>query len=328
MIIDTVSGQPLAAVDANGPITSAVADGAGGWFIAGGFTMVDGRARANLAHVGADGSLDTGWRGPELGRPAALVFISVARDGPRVFLAGAFDVPGRRRPGVVALHASNGSLDSTWTTPRNCYNGAWAAKASDGRVWVATACGAPPCLVAVSASTGDPTPWSARIEAIGEIGCVNDMTIEGNTVFFTGGFTAAGGRPRNGIAAARASDGQVLTSFAPTGSCAHLGHAIAAANGRVFVGGDGCPIAAFESSSGDQAWAWPRRANATAAAVLTAGGRVYVGGAFTQLAGIAANGLAALDQRTGKPAATWHPYPTTQVFSLTASGGRILVGAR
>jgi hypothetical protein len=284
-IIDAASERPVASVRADGPITAATADGAGGWFIAGPFTAVDGVARANLADVQADGTLNAHWRGPRLGPAAALSFLSLARAGTRVLVAGGFTAAGHRRPGVVALRASDGSLDPTWTTPRECSDGDWEVRARSGRAFVATACAAPPCLVALAAADGRPLRWPAGIAAIGETGCVNDIAFDRGIVYFTGGFTAVGGRPRNGIAAARAA------------------------------------------ASGTQLWAWPRRGDATTNVLLAVSGRVYVGGAFGQIAGAEADGLAALDGRTGRPVAAWHPGPGSEIFALSASGNRILIGA-
>jgi outer membrane protein assembly factor BamB len=326
MIVDAASGHAVGAVSANDSITAAVSDGSGGWFIAGSFTQVDGHPRASVAHVRADGSLDTAWRGPDIGPPAALTFLSLARSGTRLLLAGGFSLEGRR-PGVVALRAADGSLDPAWATPPVCSDGAWAVRADAGRAWVATACAAPPCIVAVSGATGHSIAWSPGVAAVGETGCVNDIAFAGYAVFFTGGFTAVGGVPREGIAAADASNGRVLAAFAPSGSCAQGGHAIAVARGRVFVGGDACPIAAFASTSGRQLWAVARRGGASTNALLAISGRVYVGGAFTRLGGVVAHGLVGLDARTGHAVATWHLPPSTDVYALAPSSGRILVGA-
>jgi hypothetical protein len=64
-IVRTDNGAGVAGVRANGIITSAAS---GGWFIAGGFTTVDGQERGHLAHIRADGSLDPVWR-PGLAGP-------------------------------------------------------------------------------------------------------------------------------------------------------------------------------------------------------------------------------------------------------------------
>src|SRR3954471_1684786 len=46
MILDAATGQPRGFVSINGAITSATGDGHGGWFIAGGFSTVDGVPRS------------------------------------------------------------------------------------------------------------------------------------------------------------------------------------------------------------------------------------------------------------------------------------------
>jgi hypothetical protein len=56
-------------------------------------------------------------------------------------------------------------------------------------------------------------------------------------------------------------------------------------------------------------------------------GPARIGGAFTRLAGAEAHGLAALDPATGRPVSTWHPEPGSEITALTASRGRILIGA-
>jgi hypothetical protein len=252
------------------------------------------RCRAVPSSTPRGGTLNARWRGPRLGPAAALSFLSLARAGTRVLVAGGFAAAGHARPGVVALLASDGALDRTWTTPREWSEGDWEVRVRSGRAFVATACAAPPCLVALSAASGRPLRRRAGIAAIGETGCVNDIAFERGIVYFTGG-----------IAAAHASDGSVVGEFVPTGSCADYGHAVAAAGGRIFVGGDTCSIAAFASSSGTQLWAGPRQVDATTNVLLAVSGRVYVGGAFRQLAGAEVDGLAALDGRTGRPVAAW-----------------------
>src|SRR5205085_11628627 len=79
--------------------------------------------------------------------------------------------------------------------------------------------------------------------------------------------SAASGRP---VAAADANGG-----FAPLGPCADDGDAIAAAGGRAFVAGQTCPVAAFATATGRPLWAWRRRGNAIADAVLVTANRVY-----------------------------------------------------
>jgi PQQ-like domain len=317
-------------VTANGLISAATSDGHGGWFIAGGFTTVDGRIRPHLAHVNDDGALDASWRPPLLGPSANIEFLSVARIGSTVFVAGGFrSVTGHSQPGLIALNATSGAVDQHFHAHRLCADGNWEVRRVGRQVLVATACAAQVCLVKVSADTGRlVTGWPAHIQAIGEIECVGSAVASSGSVMFTGGFSAVGSRRRDGIAAVSAANGQLIAQFAPSGSCAGDGHAIAATPSLVFVGGDHCPIAAFSTATGHQRWSWPRRGNATTAALVAFNRDVYVAGSFTNLAGVVAHGLAVLDQRTGKPIPSWHPPPPSQQLeSLTLSGTSILIGA-
>ena len=63
--IDRANGQADAALPqvsgGDGSVFAVIADGAGGWYIGGAFTRVEGVARANLAHIEPDGTLDAAW---------------------------------------------------------------------------------------------------------------------------------------------------------------------------------------------------------------------------------------------------------------------------
>src|ERR687885_185286 len=54
VILDAKSGRALAAFRVNNPIRAAIPDGAGGWYIGGGFIHVNGILRKRLAHIPAD----------------------------------------------------------------------------------------------------------------------------------------------------------------------------------------------------------------------------------------------------------------------------------
>jgi trimeric autotransporter adhesin len=326
-ILDAATGRRVGSVRADGPITAATSDGHGGWFIAGAFGQVDGIGRRTLAHVHADGALDRAWRGPELGAPSAVMYLSVARAAGRVMVAGAFrSADGRRVPGLVAVDERSGAQDLTWRRLSLCADGMALVEASEGRTFVATACAAPPCLLQVGSRTGAlVTEWSAHIDAIGEVGCVEGLDAANGIVAFTGGFTAVGGVARNGVAVVDAKTGSVL-GFAPSGRCAGFGHAVEVGRGMLFVAGDVCPVAAFHLRGGEEAWSVPRRGNATSTTLATYADRVYVGGSFDRLSGRVANGLAAFDATTGRPLPSWHPDVPTELSSLSLSGSRILVG--
>src|ERR687893_528749 len=72
----------------DGMVNAVVADGAGGWYLGGDFEVVGGLYRQNLAHVRADGSVDT-WKPKPEGPVHAL---SLAPEGDALFVGGEFAV--------------------------------------------------------------------------------------------------------------------------------------------------------------------------------------------------------------------------------------------
>ena len=329
MILDAATGEPRGFVSVDGAITAATGDGHGGWFIAGGFSTVDGVPRSNLAHIDQDGSLDPAWRAPTLKPTLMSPFLSVALQGDKVLVAGHFKTAARSPAhGVVALDRDSGRVNPSWRPPKICADGNWEIEAGAGRIYLATACAAPPCLVRLDPSDGAVGDWPAGIVAIGEIGCVNSVATSAGVVAFTGGFTQVGAKPRHGIAAVNAETGALVDRFDPHGRCAQGGHAIALSTRLAFVGGDGCLVGAFALATGRQLWAIPRRdETATTAALVTTGKRVYLGGTFGSVDGSPSNGFAALDQRSGKPLHTWHPPAASQLEALSISGHGLLIGA-
>jgi len=84
--ISASTGQPVGVFPrVNGFVYACVPDGAGGWFIGGEFTKVGGVGRNNIAHIRADGSVDTAWNPNANNRVFAL-----AISGSTVYAGGQF----------------------------------------------------------------------------------------------------------------------------------------------------------------------------------------------------------------------------------------------
>jgi hypothetical protein len=329
-IVDPATGQPLAFVQADQPITGATADGTGGWYIGGDFSTVNGVARPHLAHITSDGTLDPVWR-PELkARAGALSFLSITLAGGDVIVSGAFhEVLRRARHGLAAFDKVSGELDTGWVPTTACFDGSWHITSVGTRTYAATACGAGACVQARDAQGRELVGWNASLTAIGEMPCVDSLAVGGNSLYVTGGFTQIQRRARPGIGAVTLADGSVVDGFRPRGGCAGPEHAIAVGRRLVFTGGDLCPIAALDRRSGAPAWHIGRHDNASTAALATAGSRVFVGGEFGLLDGVQANGFAAFDQATGRVLPTWHPSSGgTLVFALSISDNRLLIAGR
>ena len=107
-LLDATDGQAAASPAFNQPVTQVLADGQGGWLTRGSFTKVGETARAGLARIRADGTLDPSWN------PTVSGVVSViARSGSTLYLGGAFTaVNGQARSGLAAIDAISGALKS------------------------------------------------------------------------------------------------------------------------------------------------------------------------------------------------------------------------
>jgi len=122
---------------------------------------------------------------------------------------------------------------------------------------------------------------------------VGVLAISGSTVYVGGYFTTIGGQSRNRIAALDATSGAVMAWD---------------------------PNASLPAGSGD----------ASVAALVVSGSRVYVGGLFSTIGGQARNSIAALDATSGaatawNPNATWYGGPGC-VEALAVSGSTVYAG--
>lgn len=90
----------------SGQVNACVADGQGGWFIGGEFTLIDGIERRNLAHIRADGKLDTGWDCAVSGDVYAL-----ALSGDSLYVGGSlYRLGGLRRDDFGVVDAASGAV--------------------------------------------------------------------------------------------------------------------------------------------------------------------------------------------------------------------------
>ena len=110
---DTTSSalaSPWPAVGGN--VYAAASDGAGGFFIGGQFSSIGTKHADNIAHIKADGTLDTAWSG---GTNGTVYAIQVASS--RVFAGGAFTTAGGARTSISPRSTRRPARSSTTSTP-------------------------------------------------------------------------------------------------------------------------------------------------------------------------------------------------------------------
>jgi outer membrane protein assembly factor BamB len=141
LVVATPTGvqQPVAAQVTGGAVRAAIADGTGGWYIGGTFTSVGGVSRPGLAHLLADGTLDTAFVPPPLGQVRAL-----ALDGGRLYVGGIqpLDADPWFQPVLSALDPETGAVlpvSYPWLahTDDSHAFGVIALAAGDGRLFAA-----------------------------------------------------------------------------------------------------------------------------------------------------------------------------------------------
>jgi hypothetical protein len=224
--------------DPDGSPDSILADGHGGWFVGGRFTCIGGVSRHGIAHLHADGTLDTSWTAPvpiDRHDPDPYDVLVLVRVGATLYAGGPF--------GVEAIDAAHGAR--RWLT-RISGNPVEALAANSSRVYVGGAFsgvdGKPHrSLVALSPTTGAVLRWHAPT-LIGIFGAtktfapVGALALDGDRLFIGGDMTSVDGKPRLGVAALDARTGALTSWAVRKGIDADIGDLLFS-HGKLFVSG-------------------------------------------------------------------------------------------
>ncbi|HEV7862494.1 MAG TPA: delta-60 repeat domain-containing protein, partial [Acidimicrobiia bacterium] len=341
--IDGQSGAPqpgFPKVD-SGVVNVATSDGKGGWFVGGSFPTLNNVQVNGLAHILADGSLDSSFTPALVGsqnQPSKSFNVTaLAVNGSWLYVGGEFTKFGAKgtakaqtRNHIARVSASSGTVDPVWDP-----------------------------------DTGNNTTTNP-VRSIA-------VSPDGSTVYIAGDFSTLSGQARPGIGAfVSDSGGNRLSGWVPSvGTVSALG---SAPDGRVYVGSSS-GLAAVDGNGGliwnapttgggvkqlsvskDGATVWVGgdfgniggQARNKLAAVHSDGSvdsgfnpgptgvisaltlsedntRVYFGGTFNKVRNEDRNNLAAVDAATGS-LTTWNPNATGTVASLTASGSLVYAG--
>ncbi len=240
--VSTSAGTVLAdAPKIDGIVRSAVADGQGGFYLAGDFTRVGATYRRGAAQIDATGAL-TKWDPKPKGTVNSLAVL-----GDKVVLAGALTAIGSSNAaasGLVAVDRSRGAVVPGWSAASSGVVRSMVA--TDTALYVGgdfTSIGGVTAtrLARLSTTTGAIDSTFAASAA----GSVRGLALSGDssTLYVGGAFTSAGGQTRQNLAAFTASNGAV-TTWAPAANGAVFSVATSPVTSSVMVGG------AFSTVSG------------------------------------------------------------------------------
>jgi hypothetical protein len=221
--------------DPDGPPDSILADGHGGWFVGGRFTCIGGVREDGIAHLHADGTLDTRWHAPlpvDRVDPDPYDVLVLERVGSTLYAGGPF--------GVEAVDAARGTR--RWVTAVSG-DPVHALAADEDHVFIGGAFdkvgGAPHrSLVALSPKTGAVLPW--RVPALAasppEPVDVEALALDHARLFVGGDMTRVDGKRRFSLAALDADTGALTGWMVRKGITSDIG-AMLITHGKVLVSG-------------------------------------------------------------------------------------------
>lgn len=313
-----VTGWPYADV--------VVSDGSGGWFIGGGISTVDGTSVARVAHLNADGSLDTSWTPNVVGGQGVF---AMAKSGDTLLIGGSFtEVDGQPRSRLAALDATTGVLldwapaaDSTvhditvrddtayiggqFTTLAGQTRNLAAAIRLDARTTAAGTC------LDTWDNTDCLTAWDPNVGGWG----VLTIETDGTDAWLGGAFTSIGGLARGSLGKVDATTGAV-DAWNP--SMNNQVEALLLDGATLYVGGNFTSasgstrnkLAAYDTTT-DSLTAWdPNVSGNSVKSIAKVGSTLYVVGRFDFIGGVARNHAGAVD--TSGVVQAWDPHVCDQ----------------
>jgi hypothetical protein len=180
-------------------------------------------------------------------------------------------------------------------------------------------------LAALDATTGALDAWAPLVG-----GPVAALSVQGGEVAFGGSFTSAGGIKKRNLVAIDLRTGQPTSPNAPdlpitATAYLKLGDVMVVAGGRLPAITPTEPdVMAFLTSTG-ALLPWSLTSDWQVAALATDGRRLYLGGRFSQISGVARRNVAAVDLQTAALDA-WNPSSTDPVRTLAVSEGALYAG--
>lgn len=323
--VDSITGQ----VDDDFPRVSgwpyaetAVPDGSGGWYVSGGISSVGGTGVNRVAHIEADGTVDTDWRPAVTGGQGVW---AMAKVGDVILIGGDFtkvDDVNRTRLAAISTDGTlldwaptaNSTVHSITVDGDTAYIGgqfsqlAGQSRGLAGRVRLGARTGGATgtCLTAWDA-TDCVDAWDPAVSGWG----VKQIATDGTTVWLGGAISSIDGQTRTGAGSVDATTGDVTTWNPQLDSEAE---ALAVSGGVVYVGGlfstaggqTRRHAAAFDTTTGDLTSWDPDVTGNTVKGIAVQGSTIYLVGQFSQVGSAFRNHAASVDM-SGEPT-TWDPH--------------------
>jgi trimeric autotransporter adhesin len=215
------SGAELPFPKVSGEVRAILSDGSGGWFIGGRIVAVGDSARLGVAHLRPDFTLDA-WRADVDG-----IVYALARDGPKLIIGGEFTtVGGVSRRSLAAVDATTGTVlpwdpglalgvsgDPPSVLSIGVGSAAWFVVGAFDRTLGATRNG----LASYDRASGALRSWDPAPDDV-----VDQLLVQGDTVYVCGKFSNIGGQARDKLVALDAATGTPTSLSLVFGNSGHM----------------------------------------------------------------------------------------------------------
>jgi hypothetical protein len=251
--------------------------------------------------------------------------------GEYLFITGNFDeINGQPRRNIAAFDLATGALSPLLVFPTVGSNFFKTISSSGGRLFIGgairvtagNALTTASNLAVLDVTTGRTISWPASVRG----GWVQDIKLVGDTLIIAGDFDRVNGQLRQGFAMLEASTGSLIGPMISVNGIVYDLHVF---GNRVYLGGaftavSGAPrtgIAAIELTTGSLSsfapqFSWSSGTGLRINKIKSYQGRLFVGGHFVQVNGVARSGMVELDPITGSV----QPFnPTLSVTGNTSS---------
>jgi hypothetical protein len=319
-MVDITSGHLLEHQfpQVEGTIRVSLPDGKGGWYLGGSFKSIQGVARASLAHILPNGTLDRSWNPPYKESIKAMAIY-----GNTLYVGGKENYwPGKRLAAIDLITGKeiswnpkpDGEVNALVTVGNTVYIGG-AFTSIDGQPRNR--------LAAVDAVTNQLTSWDPNASYD-----VNAILFANNTLYIGGKFSNIGAESRKHLTAVDPISGK------PTSWNPQIEQAVTAlgfGDNTLVAGGIyssftglGPSLAAFNTGEGAE-MRWKHSLDQPANSIQVKGSTAFIGGSFTQVHNTVRKGAVAVQIQSGT-LLDWNPNVSGEVFTLSIAPQSILIG--
>ncbi len=335
-VIDLATGDLITGLPRpNGEIYTMISDGAGGLFIGGNFSTVEGELIQNIAHINSDYSLDTSWNP----NPDGAVWAMELADG-MLYIGGEFNnVDNKSLSKVARLDASLGfAYSQTDWGPGIISNDVYAIHIKDNHLYIGgefITINSQPVrrLAQLSLSNGWLNSlWNPNPSAI-----VYAITTNDEFIFVGGTFSTIDGKTQRLLAKLEIADHSLETAWTQNLNFGSI-RALAISGSDLYAGGNYSIVGSFgnqsmmkinaETGVVDTGWDPDLNSSALIKAILLDGSDIFIAGSsITSSHSQEVNNIVRLSSSDGDLSdPSWSPEPNDEVNSIVKNGSSMFVG--